>query len=139
MEPTKNDHDNAHVTSDEHYPLNGSDKSAAQDIENTGDSEVTYSKTFRDKARQLFDEINYNRKRDNDLLNAYKKAIDLQIEKSYDLVEQNVYNLYTKQGAILQEKTRKLFEILDNVGKLEEELEQFKHSLTVLYADLQKT
>ena len=53
-------------------------------------------------------------------------------------MESKMCLLYEKQGKVVQDKIQELFDCLNRIAKLEEELVQFRASLSVFYQDVQK-
>ena len=56
---------------------------------------------------------------------------------SYGILEQSMYQMYERNGKIMQSKLQELFATLDRIAKLEAELQQFKGALGALYTDIQ--
>lgn len=88
-------------------------------------------------CQQLIDDINAKRKRDTDLLNDFKKALEEQINASCGVLEENIVQTYERHSKAIQDKLQELFAVLERISKLENELMDFKHSLGVLYNDMQ--
>ncbi|KAL5022113.1 hypothetical protein ScPMuIL_001268 [Solemya velum] len=90
-------------------------------------------------AQQLIDDLNTKRKRDTQLMDDYKKALEIQVQKCCSVVEQRLFHVYEEQGKMVQDKLQTLFAGLDRISKVEGELTQFKQALQMLYRDLQAT
>lgn len=88
-------------------------------------------------CQQLIDDINAKRKRDTDLLNDFKKALEEQINASCGVLEENIVQTYERHSKTIQDKLQELFAVLERISKLENELMDFKHSLGLLYNDMQ--
>ena len=52
------------------------------------------------------------------------------------MVEQSLFSLYESQSSSVQAKIQELFETLDRIGKIENELDHFKQALGILYQDM---
>ncbi|KAL9988811.1 hypothetical protein ACROYT_G003299 [Oculina patagonica] len=88
-------------------------------------------------CQQLIDDINAKRKRDTDLLNEFKKALEEQINTSCSVLEESIVQTYEKHSKTIQDKLQELFAVLERISKLESELMDFKQALGVLYNDMQ--
>ncbi|XP_072045190.1 uncharacterized protein [Amphiura filiformis] len=99
-------------------------------------AEFTSREKINEKAQQLIDEINNKRKEDTVLLADFKKSMEMQVARSYGLLEQSMYQVYDHNGKIMQAKLQELFATLDRIAKLEAELKQFKNALGALYTDI---
>ncbi|KAJ7334438.1 synaptonemal complex assembly [Desmophyllum pertusum] len=88
-------------------------------------------------CQQLIDDINAKRKRDTDLLNDFKKALEEQINTSCSVLEESIVQTYEKHSKTIQDKLQELFAVLERISKLESELMDFRRALGVLYNDMQ--
>lgn len=88
-------------------------------------------------CQQLIDDINAKRKRDTDLLNDFKKALEEEITTSCNILEESIVQTYEKHSKNIQDKLQELFAVLERISKLEGELMDFKQALGVLYNDMQ--
>ena len=60
----------------------------------------------------------------------------IQVQKSCSSIEQMMFLTYEKEGKMIQDKLQELFATLDRIKKLEDELNQFKQALGILYQDV---
>nr|ANZ54965.1 synaptonemal complex central element protein 2 [Fimbriaphyllia ancora] len=88
-------------------------------------------------CQQLIDDINAKRKRDTDLLNDFKKALEEQINASCNVLEESIVQTYERHSKTIQDKLQELFAVLERISKLEGELMDFKQALGLLYNDMQ--
>jgi len=64
----------------------------------------------------------------------------LQAENVFSAVEYKLYDIYDSQQPLVNERLQHLNAVLDRIATLEDEITEFKQSLTCLYQDtLQKT
>ncbi|KAK3091957.1 hypothetical protein FSP39_024000, partial [Pinctada imbricata] len=52
--------------------------------------------------------------------------------------EAKMCGIYEKKGKCIEEKIQELFDCLNRIAKIEEELLQFRHSLQIFFQDVQK-
>ena len=58
------------------------------------------------------------------------------MDSVYSTVEQNMYHIYEKHGKVFNDKVQELFECLERIAQLEQELAQFKQDLTTFCHDM---
>lgn len=87
-------------------------------------------------VQEVIEEINNKRKGDTNRLSDFKTALEMHIQKACSMVEQNMFDMYEQQSAIVQDKLQEFFTTLDRVATLEAELAQFKMALGSFYKDV---
>lgn len=60
----------------------------------------------------------------------------LQVQKSYSMLEQKMFEIYESQSAAAQKELDELIPILDDIGKLEAELNHYREALGGIYQNL---
>ncbi|XP_029197831.2 synaptonemal complex central element protein 2-like [Acropora millepora] len=117
-------------------PGKGSDNltTSRQDITS---HEHTSHDDIQRSCQQLIDDINSKRKRDTDLVNDFKKALEEEINTSCNILEESIVQTYEKHSKTIQDKLQELFAVVERISKLEGELIDFKQALGVLYNDMQ--
>ncbi|XP_022247834.1 uncharacterized protein LOC111087020 [Limulus polyphemus] len=91
------------------------------------------------EVEETVEKINLKRKQDTSLLADFKKSLEIQINRTYSMVEESMYSLYEKTGNEIECKLQELSAILERISKLETELQEFRSAFDVLYQDLQQS
>lgn len=52
------------------------------------------------------------------------------------MIEQRMFQVYEKQGKLVQDKLQELFACLERIAKSEAELAEFREALRLLYTDI---
>ncbi|XP_069127508.1 synaptonemal complex central element protein 2-like [Argopecten irradians] len=87
-------------------------------------------------ANSLIDDLNNKRKQDTELLENFKKALQLQVQRTSTMVEERMFQVYEEQGKVVQEKLQELFAGIERIAKTEAELAEFREALRLLYTDI---
>ncbi|XP_033737209.1 synaptonemal complex central element protein 2-like [Pecten maximus] len=87
-------------------------------------------------ANALIDNLNNKRKRDTQLLDNFKKALELQVQRTCTMVEERMFHVYEEQGKVVQQKLQELFAGIERIAKTEAELAEFREALRLLYTDI---
>ncbi|XP_060072319.1 synaptonemal complex central element protein 2-like [Ylistrum balloti] len=101
-----------------------------------GISNVMTREDITSAANALIDDLNNKRKQDTQLLDDFKKALELQVQRTCALVEEKMFHVYEEQGKVVQEKLQELFAGLERIAKTEAELAEFREALRLLYTDI---
>ncbi|CAK9302926.1 unnamed protein product [Gordionus sp. m RMFG-2023] len=97
-----------------------------------------YTKDMLAKAAQNFvNDINLKRAQDSTLIEDFGKTLQEYVSKCTKTVEDHYFQMYDSTGQNIQEKVQKLFTVLENITQLENELNDFKHDIELIYKDIQ--
>nr|XP_054764737.1 synaptonemal complex central element protein 2-like [Lytechinus pictus] len=102
-----------------------------------GEAPLLSREELSEQAQELIDKINEKRKRDTNILEDFRKALQEKVAVTCSAVEERMYRVYEKSGKDMQPKLQEFFATLDRVAAIEEELNHFKEALGVLYTDIQ--
>lgn len=91
---------------------------------------------LQNRAQQLIDKINENRKKDQSLLGNFRESLTLKVTDLAQKLEEKMYELYDHNNKLLQDKLQELPEILERISQLETELKQVCHTVVTVYKDL---
>ncbi|XP_021350904.1 synaptonemal complex central element protein 2-like isoform X2 [Mizuhopecten yessoensis] len=105
-----------------HTPIGASNEMTREDITSA--------------ANALIDDLNQKRKQDTQLIEDFKKALELQVRRTCAMVEERMFHVYEKQGKEVQEKLQELFAGIERIAKTEAELGEFREALRLLYTDI---
>ena len=100
-------------------------------------TDTTSQEDLQRRLQQLIEEINAKRKRDTDILNDFRKVVEMQVNNSSSVLEAAIVQTYEKRSKTIQDKLNELFAVLERIGTLESELLDFKQVLALLYNDVQ--
>ncbi|XP_076304000.1 synaptonemal complex central element protein 2-like isoform X2 [Tachypleus tridentatus] len=89
------------------------------------------------EVEETVEKINLKRKQDTSLLAEFKRSLEIQINRTYSMVEESMYSLYEKTGNEIESKLQELSATLERISKLETELQDFRSAFDLLYQDLQ--
>ena len=64
------------------------------------------------------------------------RTMYFQTQRVVEQTEENLFKMYEKQSAIVQEKLQELNETLQRIDQLESEMQEFKQALGMLYVDM---
>ena len=123
---------------DEEARLSTDVAGAAKAADTTGMKIVATSHSeLQGNLQKLIDEINEKRKRDTEMVNDFRKTVDMHVNKASSMLEEAIVDTYETHNKAIQEKLQELFKIMERIAKLESELLDFKRALGLLYTDVQ--
>ena len=94
--------------------------------------------SLQECAQQLIQEMNAKRQRDATILSELKTELEDHTRTSFENIEKFMLDKSQATGEVIQRKLQVLFNTLNHVAELKEELEQFKIDLGLLNSDIQK-
>ncbi|XP_020915190.1 uncharacterized protein LOC110252691 [Exaiptasia diaphana] len=117
------------------------DKGISKQLEDGGYSPARKSFPSSDelqrRVQQQIDDINAKRKRDTDLLNDFRKGLEMQVSKTCGAIEEAIVKSYEDKSHVIESKLQEIFAALERIRQLEDELKNFKKTLGLLYTDMQ--
>ncbi|CAH1773196.1 unnamed protein product [Owenia fusiformis] len=126
-----------HQSRDQQYSSADPNNNLPQDQAMANKPTLIYShEMLSQQAQKLIDDINEKRKQDTVLMEDYRKSLELNVQKQCAAVEEHMFGLYETTGKTIQTKLQELYSTFDRIAKLEDELNQFKSALGMLYQDV---
>lgn len=91
---------------------------------------------IQDAANNIIEATNTKRKRDSDMLRDFKKTAEYQLSATLLEMQHHIHKVYERQGKLMEDKMQELMARLEKIGKLEQELGEFRKALQLLYHDI---
>nr|XP_022317489.1 uncharacterized protein LOC111120806 [Crassostrea virginica]XP_022317490.1 uncharacterized protein LOC111120806 [Crassostrea virginica] len=91
---------------------------------------------IQEAANNIIEATNKKRKRDSDMLRDFKKTAEYQLCTTLLEMQHHIHKVYERQGKLMEDKMQELMACLGRIGKLEEELGEFRKALQLLYHDI---
>ncbi|KAH3888532.1 synaptonemal complex central element protein 2-like [Dreissena polymorpha] len=94
------------------------------------------AKYIADTAQQLVADLNDKRKTDSQLLESFRQSLEQETARMFKTVQQQMYQSYEVQSALVDQKLQELFACLDKISATEAELQTFRQSLKNLFQEM---
>ncbi|XP_048758576.1 uncharacterized protein LOC125668448 [Ostrea edulis] len=91
---------------------------------------------IQEAANNIIEATNKKRKKDSDMLRDFKKTAEYQLCTTLLEMQHHIHHVYERQGKLMEEKMQELMARLERIGKLEQELAEFRKALQLLYHDI---
>ncbi|KAH3696132.1 synaptonemal complex central element protein 2-like [Dreissena polymorpha] len=99
-------------------------------------AEKPTAKYIADTAQRLVADLNDKRNIDSQLLESFRQSLEQETARMLETVQQQMYQSYEAQSAMVDQKLQELFACLDTISATEAELNTFRGSLKNLYQEM---
>ncbi|XP_042306889.1 synaptonemal complex central element protein 2 isoform X2 [Sceloporus undulatus] len=94
------------------------------------------TENMEQRAQQLIDKINENRKKDHEFMNNFRESLLMKVSSLAEKLEERVFSVYDHNSKLIQDKLQEFSDIMERIRQIETELRQVCHTVEMLYKDL---